>query len=42
MTLPDPSEIGPLIVQLARGDLIPPQRAAFRDWKAGLAAGALI
>ncbi|MGV3579635.1 SDR family NAD(P)-dependent oxidoreductase [Brevundimonas sp.] len=41
-TLPHPSEIGPLIVDLARGDVVPPQRASFKDWKAGLPADALI
>jgi NAD(P)-dependent dehydrogenase (short-subunit alcohol dehydrogenase family) len=33
MTLPDPAEIGPLIVQLARPDESPPARVAFADWK---------
>jgi NAD(P)-dependent dehydrogenase (short-subunit alcohol dehydrogenase family) len=32
-TLPDPAEIGPLIVQLARPDLAPPSRVAFAEWK---------
>ena len=42
MTLPAPSEIAPLIVELARGDLTPPQRVSFKEWKAGLPADALI
>ena len=42
MTLPAPSEIGPLIVDLARGDVVPPQRVSFKDWQAGLPANALI
>ncbi len=41
-TLPHPSEIGPLMVELARGDLTPPLTASFREWKAGLPAEALI
>ena len=32
--LPDPSEIGPLVVELARGDLEPPARVSFREWAA--------
>ena len=42
MTLPAPSEIAPLIVDLARGDLVPPTRVSFKDWQAGLPANALI
>jgi NAD(P)-dependent dehydrogenase (short-subunit alcohol dehydrogenase family) len=35
MTLPDPSEIGPMIVELAQADLgLPKANAAFADWKA--------
>ncbi len=34
LSLPDPSEIGPLVVQLARTDRTPPSKVAFRDWKA--------
>lgn len=34
-TLPHPSEIAPLIVELARGDLTPPLTVKFSDWKAG-------
>jgi len=41
-TLTHPSEIGPLVVELARGDLTPALRVSFREWKAGLPAGALI
>lgn len=42
MDLPHPSEIGPLIVDLARGDLTPPLTVSFRDWKQGPSASALI
>jgi NAD(P)-dependent dehydrogenase (short-subunit alcohol dehydrogenase family) len=35
MTLPDPSEIGPLIVELAQADLgLPTATVAFAEWKA--------
>lgn len=34
-TLPHPSEIGPLVVELARGDLTPPLEIKFSDWKTG-------
>jgi len=35
LTLPDPSEIGPLIVELAQADLgLPTATVAFADWKA--------
>ena len=33
--VPHPSEIGPLIVDLARGDRIPPLEVKFRDWQSG-------
>lgn len=33
-TLPHPSEIGPLVVDLARPDQEPPLEIRFRDWKA--------
>ncbi len=33
MTLPDPSEIGPMVVELALPDMAPPFRVAFADWK---------
>ena len=36
MTLPEPSEIGPLIVELAQADLdLPKEAILFSDWKAG-------
>jgi NAD(P)-dependent dehydrogenase (short-subunit alcohol dehydrogenase family) len=38
MTLPDPTEIGPLVVELARGDLAPPFRADFTGWKSKVEA----
>ncbi len=41
-TLPHPSEIGPLIVDLGRRDLTPALRTSFKDWSAGLPANALI
>ena len=41
-TLPHPSEIGPLMVELARGDLTPPLTVSVRDWKAGPSADALV
>ncbi len=40
--LPHPSEIGPLIVELARPDLTPPLTVDFKRWKSGLPAAALI
>ena len=36
-TLPHPSEIAPLIVDLARGDQMPPGVVSFKDWKASKA-----
>jgi NAD(P)-dependent dehydrogenase (short-subunit alcohol dehydrogenase family) len=41
-TLTHPSEIAPLIVELARGDVTPPGRVSFKDWKAALPPEALI
>jgi len=41
-TLPHPSELGPLIVELARPDLTPPTRVSFKEWSAGLPTAALI
>lgn len=42
-TLPHPDEIGPLIVELARGDRAPPQATVrFQDWKAGPSPEALV
>ncbi len=40
--VPHPSEIGPLIVELARGDLEPPLEVKFRDWKSGPGVAALV
>lgn len=40
--LPHPSEIGPLMVELARPDLTPPLTVSFKDWKHGLSADALV
>jgi NAD(P)-dependent dehydrogenase (short-subunit alcohol dehydrogenase family) len=37
MTLPDPSEIAPLVVELARPDLSPAAYVEFRAWKAAQA-----
>ncbi|HVY35554.1 MAG TPA: SDR family NAD(P)-dependent oxidoreductase [Caulobacteraceae bacterium] len=39
-TLPDPAEIGPMVVQLARPDLAPPARASFAEWKSKVGADA--
>ena len=41
-TLPHPSEIGPLIVELARGDLTPPLTVSFREWRQGPSVSALV
>jgi NAD(P)-dependent dehydrogenase (short-subunit alcohol dehydrogenase family) len=41
-TLPHPSEIGPLVVELARADLTPPLTIRFKDWKSGPSAEALV
>ncbi len=40
--LPHPSEIGPLVVDLARPDATPPLTIKFRDWAAGPSVDALI
>lgn len=40
--LPHPSEIAPLIVELARPDLTPPLIVSFKDWNVELPASALI
>ena len=40
--LPHPSEIGPLIVELARPDLTPPLTVSFKDWSGALPAASLI
>src|SRR5690606_6666827 len=37
--LPDPAEIGPLVVELARPDRTPPLEISFRAWKAAAAWG---
>jgi NAD(P)-dependent dehydrogenase (short-subunit alcohol dehydrogenase family) len=37
-----PSAIGPLIVELARGDLTPPLTVSFKEWNAGPQASALV
>lgn len=42
MELPHPSEIGPLIVELARPDLEPPASIRFQDWQAAPSASALV
>ena len=39
---PHPSEIGPLVAELARPDLTPPLQIGFREWKAGPGASALV
>ncbi|ADL01670.1 SDR family NAD(P)-dependent oxidoreductase [Brevundimonas subvibrioides] len=41
-TLPHPSELGPLIVELARPDVTPPTRISFKEWSSGLPTAALI
>ena len=40
--LPDPSEIGPLVVELANPELTPPLEMSFREWKKGPSVEALI
>ncbi len=40
--LPHPSEIAPLILDLARADVQPPLSVRFRDWRAGPTTDALI
>lgn len=42
MELPHPSEIGPLIVELARPDLTPPSTVRFQEWKTGPSVAALV
>jgi len=37
-----PSAIGPLVVELARGDLQPPLAVSFKDWNAGPRSDALV
>ena len=41
-TLPHPSEIGPLVLELVRADQIPPLSIGFRDWKAAQAVAAAV
>jgi NAD(P)-dependent dehydrogenase (short-subunit alcohol dehydrogenase family) len=41
-SLPHPSEIGPLIVELARPDRAPPLTVRFREWKDGPTVSALV
>ncbi|WP_421728823.1 SDR family NAD(P)-dependent oxidoreductase [Brevundimonas sp.] len=41
-TLPHPSVIGPLIVELARPDRTPPLTVSFKEWSAGAPVTALI
>lgn len=41
-TLPHPSVIGPLIVELARPDRTPPLTVSFKEWSAGAPVSALI
>lgn len=41
-TLPHPSGIAPLIVELARGDLDPPLTVSFREWAQGPSGEALV
>ena len=43
-TLPEPREIAPLIVELARPDREPPRRevVSFREWKDGPGASTLV
>lgn len=41
-TLPHPSQIGPLVVELANPALTPPLTIRFRDWKAGPTTEALV
>ena len=41
-TLPHPSEIGPLMVELARGDLTPPLTVRFRYWRYAPTTEALV
>jgi NAD(P)-dependent dehydrogenase (short-subunit alcohol dehydrogenase family) len=42
MDLPHPSEIGPLVVELARGDLTPPLTVSFPDWRGAPSVAALV
>lgn len=42
MDLPHPSEIGPLVLELARGDLTPPLTVSFSDWRGAPSAAVLV
>jgi len=39
---PHPSEIGPLVVELARPDREPPLKVSFREWRSGPGVAALV
>ena len=41
-TVVHPSAIGPLVVELARGDLEPPLTVKFADWSAGPGVAGLV
>jgi len=41
-TLPDPAEIGPLVVELVNPELTTPLEASFREWKKGPSVSALV
>ena len=41
-TVIHPSAIGPLMVELTRGDLEPPLEVKFRDWSGGPGVAALV
>ena len=41
-TVVHPSAIGPLVVELARGDVEPPLEVSFRDWSQGPGAAGLV
>ncbi|MBX7247511.1 MAG: SDR family NAD(P)-dependent oxidoreductase [Caulobacteraceae bacterium] len=41
-TLPEPAEIGPLMVELANPDLSPPLEVDFQEWRQGPSVAALI
>jgi NAD(P)-dependent dehydrogenase (short-subunit alcohol dehydrogenase family) len=41
-TLPEPAEIGPLMVELANPDLTPPLEVDFQTWKQGPSVAALV
>jgi len=40
--LPHPSEIGPLVLDLARADATPPLTVKFQEWRSGPSVEALI